>query len=360
MRFRYALLLFTLAPAAAAQPEQVELFPALLGSDLRSAVVAEYKPASVPSESSGKDYLYGTVWATEQGGQDGVESAYTGYFVPFDCAPSCDPSQDVFNNGSGINQEHVWPRSEGADGHQGERDLHHLFPTWVTANSDRASLPFAEIADADTDRWYVENTTTSTPPATNRDAYSELDQNTAFEVRETVKGDVARAMFYFYTMYEGPASEPFFEAQKETLLDWHYDDPVTAAEYDRTFLIAEVQSDEPNPFVLDSTLARRAYFPPATTAGTTAPLTGAELSQAYPNPFRAQTAFALRVERPQTVRVEVFDLLGRRVALLHDGAVAAGQPLRLTWDGSGAPAGLYVYRATGETFRATRRVTKAN
>ncbi|MDX1532314.1 MAG: hypothetical protein R3362_12360, partial [Rhodothermales bacterium] len=75
MRFRYALLLFTLAPAAAAQPEQVELFPALLGSDLRSAVVAEYKPASVPSESSGKDYLYGTVWATEQGGQDGVESA---------------------------------------------------------------------------------------------------------------------------------------------------------------------------------------------------------------------------------------------------------------------------------------------
>ncbi len=117
--------------------------------------------------------------------------------------------------------------------------------------------------------------------------------------------------------------------------------------------------DRENPFVLDSTLVRRAFFP-TTVAAESAPLTdGFTLSAAYPNPFTTATTFTLRVATPQHVRVEAFDLLGRRVAVLHDGPVAADAPLALTFDAAGLPAGLYVYRATGETFRATRRVTLA-
>ena len=33
-----------------------------------------------------------------------------------------------------------------------------------------------------------------------------------------------------------------------------------------------------------------------------------------------------------TLRVEILDLLGRRVAVLHDGAVSSGPPLELLWD----------------------------
>ena len=41
---------------------------------------------------------------------------------------------------------------------------------------------------------------------------------------------------------------------------WHYEDIVDMSEYDRSFTIAEYQDDKPNPFVLDSTLARRIWF----------------------------------------------------------------------------------------------------
>ena len=53
----------------------------------------------------------------------------------------------------------------------------------------------------------------------------------------------------------------------------------------------------------------------------------ARLDLAGPNPFTASTALALRVDRTQTVRVEVLDLLGRSVAVLHDGPVASGAAL---------------------------------
>ncbi|MDX1532271.1 MAG: T9SS type A sorting domain-containing protein [Rhodothermales bacterium] len=54
------------------------------------------------------------------------------------------------------------------------------------------------------------------------------------------------------------------------------------------------------------------------------------------------------------VRVEVFDALGRRVALLHDGPTPA---LGVGFDLSGRPAGLYFVRVTGEGVTTTRRVT---
>ena len=359
---RLALLsvLLLVASGAAAQPSQTVLFPGQTGAELRASLVADYKPASVPSEAVGKDRMYDTVWNVEVEGIEGVTGVYTGFFVPFDCVPSCDPSQDVFNAGSentqGINQEHLWPRFQGAGSGKAERDLHHLAPTFVRANSDRGNLPFADIPDALADDWYLDNTVTSTVPTADIDAYSERDRNASWEPREDFKGNAARAMFYFYTMYEAQASDAFFEAQKETLRAWHEIDAVDDAEFDRTFVIAGFQSDRPNPFVLDSTLARRAYFPPTVGTPAVLPAGGFALSPAAPNPFRSATRFTLRVGVPQPVRVEVFDVLGRRVAVLHDGWVTADAPLALSFDAAALPPGLYLYRATGERFQATRRV----
>ena len=356
---RLLLALLVLAPAALAQPEQVVLFPGEVGAELRASTVATFKPTSVLSDADSKDRMMDTVWKTEVEGQPGVVGVYTGYFVPFDGSPSNDPNQDVYNGGSGLNQEHLWPRGEGADGHNGERDLHHLAPTWVRANGDRGSLPFAEIPDAQTDNWYVENTVTSAVPSSDIDLYSERDVNTAFEPREDFKGDVARAMFYFYTMYEAQANDAFFEGQKETLYAWHYADPVDAAELARTRAIAALQGgdDRENPFVLDSTLARRAYFAPAvSTEDGVLPAEGS-LSPAYPNPFTARTALTLAVGEAQAVRVELFDILGRRIETLFAGAVTPGAPVEVRVEAGGLPPGLYVVRAEGEAFRATRRVT---
>ena len=70
-------------------------------------------------------------------------------------------------------------------------------------------------------------------------------------------------------------------------------------------------------------------------------------------------AWRLAVREAQTVRVEAFDALGRRVATLADGPVAAGTTLALALDGAALPAGLYVVRATGARGVVTGRAVLA-
>ena len=99
---------------------------------------------------------------------------------------------------------------------------------------------------------------------------------------------------------------------------------------------------------------------PTPVAGEASPvLAAAELTAATPNPFNGQTAFELVVAEPQHVRVEVLDVLGRQVAVLFDGSVAAGARYPFSLSAAGLRAGVYVYRAVGETFTASRRVTLA-
>lgn len=90
------------------------------------------------------------------------------------------------------------------------------------------------------------------------------------------------------------------------------------------------------------------------------PLAGSHrLAAAHPNPFTGRSAFTLEVAASQDVDVAVYDLLGRRVATLHRGALAAGQAHAFEIDGAGLPSGLYVVRARGDAFTATTRVTLA-
>ncbi len=85
--------------------------------------------------------------------------------------------------------------------------------------------------------------------------------------------------------------------------------------------------------------------------------TGAELTAASPNPFNGLTAFELIVDREQRVTVDVVDMLGRRVAVLFEGEVRPGLRYPFALDAAGLRAGVYVYRAIGETFNLSRRAT---
>jgi choice-of-anchor B domain-containing protein len=87
---------------------------------------------------------------------------------------------------------------------------------------------------------------------------------------------------------------------------------------------------------------------------------GFGLTDPAPNPTHGSTTIRLTVESPQAVIVDALDALGRRVAMLHDGPVAAGGDLSLVFNATHLPAGPYVIRATGETFTATTRVSVAH
>ena len=80
------------------------------------------------------------------------------------------------------------------------------------------------------------------------------------------------------------------------------------------------------------------------------------LGEAYPNPFNPVTRLNLSVRETERVEVSVYDVTGRRVEVLHRGAVQAGQTQELVFDGAGLGSGLYFIRARGESFEATRQV----
>ena len=75
------------------------------------------------------------------------------------------------------------------------------------------------------------------------------------------------------------------------------------------------------------------------------------------NPVRETTTLALHTSAPETVSVDLLDARGRRVARLYDGDVVPDAPVALRLDAKALPAGVYVVRAVGETFRLTERVT---
>lgn len=81
------------------------------------------------------------------------------------------------------------------------------------------------------------------------------------------------------------------------------------------------------------------------------------LSAVHPNPVHQRAAFTLAVAQPQRVRVAMYDLLGRRVALLHDGVLPAHSNRRFTVRTRPLPSGVYLLRIAGERFATTQKVT---
>ncbi|MEM1041671.1 MAG: T9SS type A sorting domain-containing protein [Bacteroidota bacterium] len=81
------------------------------------------------------------------------------------------------------------------------------------------------------------------------------------------------------------------------------------------------------------------------------------LGQNYPNPFAASTSIRYTLERAAEVRLTVFDLAGREVAIVAEGTRPAGEHTSV-FDAAELPSGAYLYRleADGEMVE-TRRMT---
>jgi Endonuclease I len=185
---------------------------------------------------------------------------YTNLTLPI--PEGSDPTSAVFLNGNnnGINTEHVYPLSLGTENTNAQSDMHHLYPSRVKTNADRGNEPYGESPDNNTVKWYRDKEELTSKPSKDIDEYSEQGIE-RFEPRESVKGDIARSIFYVYTIYrdEVKAVNPdFFELQRSTLCNWHFNDVVDEKEWKRTQAIAKYQGNK-NPFVLDCSLVARMY-----------------------------------------------------------------------------------------------------
>lgn len=249
-----AFFALTLFLGFSAFSQNKTLYPGTKAEALQDSLVKDYKASKVLDYNNARDALWGAVAGHNN---EQLEGVYTGYTITINSSAS-NPRTEAYNKG--INCEHTWPKSKGASSGYAKSDMHHLFPTREEANSTRSSYPFADIDDNQTDKWFYKDKILTSKPTTNIDAYSEYESKGYFEPREEHKGNVARAMFYFYTMYKSQADKSFFLQQKDVLYKWHVQDPVDAEEIWRNEFIASKQGNL-NPFILDSSLILRAYFP---------------------------------------------------------------------------------------------------
>jgi len=202
--------------------------------------------------------MYGYVDAN--GGQ--IECIYTG-----------------FQQGSGfvtypnpINAEHLVPQSFYGSASPMKSDIWSIRPCHGSANSARSNKPFGEVSDGSA-QWYGITASgsylsTGSMPS-NADEFSEGTGN-LWEPREDVKGDVARCVFYFYTMYPTQAGALSGVGDPATLYQWHLDDPVSASETTRNNRVEDAQGNR-NPYIDHPEWVYDAWFwePPTDVPGCT-------------------------------------------------------------------------------------------
>jgi hypothetical protein len=80
-----------------------------------------------------------------------------------------------------------------------------------------------------------------------------------------------------------------------------------------------------------------------------------ELSQNFPNPFNPTTVISCRVPAAGWVTLAVNDILGREVAILANGQLAAGEH-RFVVDARDLPSGVYFYTLRSGSFAQTRKM----
>ena len=158
-------------------------------------------------------------------------------------------SQGKTANGAGVNdwnREHVWAKSHGGFGTSmgAGTDLHHLRPTDASVNSTRNNLDF--------DNGGSEHS----------EAKGNYYDSDSWEPRDSVKGDVARMLFYMAVRYEGDSGELDLELNNQVnngsapyhgkldvLLEWHEQDPVDAFERNRNEIIYNNYQQNRTPFI---------------------------------------------------------------------------------------------------------------
>lgn len=342
-----------------AQHDHIDVLKGLSGNELYNQLVENYKPNFTMTYGMSRDTLYSKIDVLPGNKLAGI---YSGFQITLD--PNLDPTQDAFDKG--INAEHTYPQSKGASEGFARSDMHHLRPCRVNVNSDRGSLPYAESPDNQTDQWYRGGQQTSNIPTSSIDQYSELNNGIAFEPRESIKGDIARGIFYFYTMYRQEAmnADPnFFDLQKDVLCEWHYADPVDEREWLRNEQIAFYQDGKVNPFIYDCSLVSRLYCDQISEM--CSDLTPVKedffeedviVSALYPNPTQASTTIDIYSPVRDQYTVTTLDLKGNSIAKTSV-LVGAGVTQKVVIDQNSRGI-FYIEIVSNKGFRSYHKLVK--
>ena len=120
-----------------------------------------------------------------------------------------------------------------------------------------------------------------------------------------------------------------------------------------------------NPFYIGSFLSETSdHFPvwtrfkwgtPVSTEESVDLVTSIRLDQNYPNPFNPSTVINYQLPEATQVDLEVFNMMGRKVATIVSGRQSAGEQ-SVTFSGTGLASGIYFYRLTAGNQQLVRKM----
>ena len=148
------------------------------------------------------------------------------------------------------NREHVWPKSHGFpdEDDNAYTDVHNLKPSDRSVNSSRGTKDY------------------DFGGSQHSEATDCLTDSDSWEPSDSVKGDIARILFYMVVRYDPgydhnnnsfdlelvdyttPNNNDPILGKLSSLIQWHYDDPVDDFEINRNEIIYEFQENR-NPFI---------------------------------------------------------------------------------------------------------------
>ena len=79
------------------------------------------------------------------------------------------------------------------------------------------------------------------------------------------------------------------------------------------------------------------------------------LEQNYPNPFNPSTTIRFSIPTTENVQLDVFDVLGRKVATVLNQRLTAGT-YTVQFNASQLSSGMYFYRINAGNFRQTMKM----
>jgi len=80
------------------------------------------------------------------------------------------------------------------------------------------------------------------------------------------------------------------------------------------------------------------------------------LSQNYPNPFNASTALRFSIDRPQRIKIEIYDLMGKSVMSVFNGIISKGEH-SIMIEAAALSSGSYFCVLSGESKQILRKMT---
>lgn len=194
---------------------------------------------------------------TDTSDKDVEENSYTFFYSDVTC-----------QSHAKMQREHIWPKSQ-ASFHMktglGGSDLHHLRPAYGTVNNIKSNWGFAQLKDENGD--FIDgcsNTRTVEWPAGTVSLWrADYEGTTYIDVKDDIRGDIARVLLYVYTRWKQPNLYSDVDADNlpefddddsknggkkviqslSVLLDWMKNDPVSEWEMKRNDLTEAVQGN---------------------------------------------------------------------------------------------------------------------